>query len=276
VPAEAEVGADVVEIRSTDTLRFCTSCLVSNTSDDAFCTACGAPLPQGTPEEQSVRASAAVPDRAMEAESAARKSRHVASWKLGVSGVLLAAALTGVGVFATLWQLQSGKAHRLGRELAGARSELAATKATLSDTRVRLASTNGLSNRRRAVLLQAQDVLGKVDPLLSSVDNVQSKAGDLAAQGTVLSNDAEAIVSTAADLVNYLVQSSGGYVDSAWVGQEIDTANSEIATLRYDESVFSGDDGRYENASTSFVAKADSFSASIRALQKQLRAVTTK
>jgi hypothetical protein len=43
--AEAAVSGDVVEIRPTEILRVCPECLVSNTSADKFCTACGTELP---------------------------------------------------------------------------------------------------------------------------------------------------------------------------------------------------------------------------------------
>lgn len=271
--AGPEVGGNEIETRSRDELRVCSNCQASNARGDDFCIACGAPLASSDHE--------ATPGELVGATSedhppSSGSGRYIASWKVAVAGVLLAAALAGLAAFATLWQLESSKSHRLRDQLATTRSGLDATKSALAATRAQLDSTNALSNKRRAVLLQAQDILGKVDPLLSSVDNVQSKAGGLASQGTAVSGDSEAIIATVAGLVNYLIRSNGGYVDFAWVNQEIASANSEIDALRYDESVFSTDDESYTGASTAFVTKANSFSSSIRVLERQLKSVTSK
>jgi uncharacterized membrane protein YgcG len=202
--------------------------------------------------------------------------RQPRSGKLVAAVIALGVAIAMLAAFATLWQLERSHASRLQADLSQVQTKLALTRTTLKATRANLASTASLSDKRRAVLLQAQDVVAKVDSLLSAVDNIQGKAGILESQGSTMAGDAEIFISTVSDLVNYLVRSSGGYVDYAWVGQEIATANSQLAGLRYDESTFSSGDSSYGGASRSFGLKADAFSSSVRALQKQLKAVTSK
>jgi hypothetical protein len=291
--AEAAVSGDVVEIRPTEILRVCPECLVSNTSADTFCTACGTELPAAAdtdllpePDVPLDRTAFMAPEREIdpplnlsteERSPAARRSeRLLHGWHLAVAGFLLALTLAGLATFAALWQAESNHASTLLRSLSDTRAELASTKATLHATQAQLAETASLSDKRRAVLLQAADVVGKVDPLLSAVDNIQGKAENLSAQGSVLTADADSFISTVSDLVNYLIRTSSDYVDYSWVEQQIDSANSQLNTLRYDESAFSSGDAGYSDASKSFGVKADAFSASVRALQKQLKAVSSK
>jgi hypothetical protein len=285
-------SGEVVEMRPTEILRVCPNCLVSNTSANQFCTACGTQLPQtdavsntnaavqpadaefAWPASASaISVSPPVPRSAFESEPAGRR---LGGRLLVVAIAALVAALAGFAIFAALWQMERNHASRLHGALTQSRLDLASTKAKLAATQAKLSSATSLSDKRRAVLLHAQDVVAKVDPLLSAVDNIQGKAGNLASQGSAMTGDAETFISTVADLVNYLVNSSGGYVDYTFVGQQIDTANSELSTLRHDESAFSSGDSSYGGASKSFGVKADAFSASVRALQKQLSAVTSK
>jgi hypothetical protein len=287
------VGGEVVEIRPSEVLRVCPNCLVSNTRDNRFCTGCGTQLPRvagvletedaGPQDEDApepVRVSTPtlisppVPRSAFAPEPS--PERQLRGAKLVATLALLVAAVAALVAFAALWQTERSHANRLQTDLAQSQLELASTKTKLRATQARLTSATSLSDKRRAVLLQAQDVVAKVDPLLSSVDNIQARAGNLASQGSTVTEDADSFISTVTDLVNYLVRSSGGYVDAAWVGQQIDTANSQLATLGYDESSFGSGYSSYGNASKSFGVKADAFSASVRALQKQLKTVTSK
>jgi hypothetical protein len=286
-------GGEVVEMRPAEILRVCPNCLVSNTRDNRFCTACGTQLPgaeevleteRAAPDDEDavkpvgvsspILISPPVPRSAFTLEPP--PERELRGGKLVATLAVLVAAVAACVAFAALWQTERSHANRLQADLIQSRLALASTKTKLVATQARLSSATSLSDKRRAVLLQAQDVVAKVDPLLSSVDNIQARAGNLASQGSTLAGDADSFISTVTDLVNYLVHSSGGYVDYDWVGQQIDTANSQLATLSYDESSLSSGDSSYGNASKSFGVKADAFSASVRALQKQLKAVTAK
>jgi hypothetical protein len=288
---EAAATGDVVEIRAVEQLRFCSSCLVSNASSDKFCSACGAELPSTTEpgelpdadiEQTAVTAAEDVLHAPVHgfADEAPTVMKHpgqsLRGWQFPGAGLLLALAVAGLATFAALWQSQSNHATRLQRSLAKTSTELASTKATLLTTQAQLFSARSLSDKRRAVLVQAADVVAKVDPLLSSVDNIQGKAQTMSSLGSGLSGDAETFISTVAGLVNYLYRSEGGYVDYAWVNQQIDNANTQLNTLRYDESMFSTGDTAYGDASKAFGVKADAFSVSVRRLQKQLKDVTAK
>src|SRR5262249_9406864 len=140
----------------------------------------------------------------------------------------LVGSVAGVIAFAVLWQLQTSRATRLQNEVTQQHTSLLSTRAALRSTREQLSAATRLSAKRRAVLLQAGDVASKVDPLLSAVDNIEGKAGELSAQGSTVAFDAESFISTVTDLVNYLVRTSTDYVDYAWVNQEIDAANTQL------------------------------------------------
>jgi hypothetical protein len=274
-------------------LRICPNCLVSNAHDDRFCTACGTQLPrveevsetedagrqdEDAPEPAGVSSPILISPPVPRSAFAPARSPgwQLSGGKLAATLAVVAAAFAALVALAALWQTERNHANELQAHLSQSRLELASTKTKLAATKARLSSATSLSDKRRAVLLQAQDVVAKVDPLLSSVDNIQARAGNLASQGSTLAGDADSFISTVTDLVNYLVHSSGGYVDYNWVGQQIDTANSQLTTLSYDESSLSSGDSSYENASKSFGVKADAFSASVRSLQKQLKAATAK
>ncbi len=196
-----------------------------------------------------------------------RRGRRVAL-SLAVLGLI------GTAVFGALWAMQMQHAHRLSHQLASTQSRLHETQARLAETTHQLSVATALSTRRKAVLLQAQSVLSKVDPLLSSVDGVQRRAGDLQIQGNTLSGNAESLIQTTITLVNYLVQTNTAYVDYTYVNTLINDANSELDNVRADEVRFAAGDSRYNGASATFSHKADAYSAAVRTLQKQLRAVT--
>lgn len=281
--------ATVHEIRPVESLKVCPSCLVSNSATDAFCTACGAPLDATTeifapdvvagdaateirdhwpaePEDTIVQPAPAVTAPAASAIGG-RPSRP---WPLIAA---LVVAVAGTAVFAVLWQTQASHAHKLSRMLGTTRISLSSTKATLRVTQAKLLTASALSEKRRGALLQAKDVLAKVDPLLSSVDTLQNKAATVGDQGSTLSSDSETFIGTVADLVNYMIHTSAAYYDWGYINQQIDVANSELGTVRYDESLLSGDSYAYGTASGKFATKASAFTQSVRTLQKQLNKV---
>jgi hypothetical protein len=294
-------------------VRVCTSCLVANTSDNLFCTACGAKLPEGVKQngETKVLNEGAEPtvvaeraadvderlgvdsvtaDAAAAQETAVRvtlPSRErgdtvVAPTVVPVASDLnahrrgtwsLIAALVAVSagaiVLGALWRMQASNAQHLRRTLHATRLTLASTQSNLDQTKQALAATRSESEKRRQALVQTQDVLAKVDPLLSSVDGVQNKAGALGIQGETISSDAEAFITTVANLVTYLL--APGTNNYTYVNQQIDIANNELDTMRADESLFGSDSSGYGAASTAFGTKATAFTQSVRALQKQLK-----
>lgn len=277
-------SASVHEIRPVENLKICPACLVSNSADDAFCTACGAALEPAAeapteirdawPTEAEVTAvqsplpAPAVPSATATVPAARRGSRRL------TAALLVCAA--GLVAFAVLWQMQMSHAHSLSHTLARTESKLTSTSVQLRRTQAKLSSATALSEKRRFVLLQAKDVLGKVDPLLSSVDTIQNKAGAVGDQGSTLTSDAETFISTVADLVNYMLNTNASYYDYGYINQGIDNANSELDTIRADEAVFASNTSAYGGASDAFSGKASAFTKSVRLLQKQLNEAASK
>jgi hypothetical protein len=190
--------------------------------------------------------------------------------------VVTVLAVAAAAALAVLWRNEHSHADRLQRTLTATQASLTATRTSLTRTRAQLDATTAVANRRRTVLLQAKQVLLKVDPLLSSVDNLQSKAQTVQGDSGTLVGDAETLIQTTISLVNYLVATNTDAVDYTYVDGLISDANSELDSVRADETVMSVADGAYGSASTGFGNRADSFSASVRSLQKELNGVTGK
>jgi hypothetical protein len=265
-------------LRLVEPPRYCASCGTEAATGDTFCTSCGHKLPPATERAggETAELPTALPEQPDETLIAppppvahfVEPARGRSSLWVAVA-VLAAVALAGSIAFAVLWRLQASDAQGLRRTLHTTRLTLASTQSDLGKTKQTLAATSSESEKRRQALVRTQDVLTKVDPLLSSVDGVQQKAGALGTQGSTISSDAEAFITTVAALVNYMLQP--GTNDYTYVGQQVDLANSELATIRADESLFSGDNSAYGAASTAFGTKATAFTDSVRALQRQLR-----
>jgi hypothetical protein len=288
----SDISADVREIRPVSDLKICPDCLVSNSATNQFCTACGKELPATVAAEESPTvvaepwpATTAGPERTAVGaslpaplEAAARQTDvgRKRSWWIAAAIIVPVGA---AAVFGGLWALELGHANKLGRSLHKTQATLALTQANLAQTKKSLLQASNQSERRRLAIVQTQDVLQKVDPLLSSVDSVQSKAGTLSTQGTVVAGDAESFITTVAALVNYMINNGNdpAYLDYSWIGGQIDTANSQLSTLRADEGLFGSDTSDYGSASSGFGTKATAFTQSVRSLQKQLKtAATTK
>lgn len=286
----AVVEGEVHEIRQISELRICPTCLVHNSAADQFCTACGAslaeaPTSEPVPDEETVvpapspplpTGDLATPDRALlmstdlpvvTARRAALGNLLRRKWPARTVVALIVAAVV---VFAVLWQLETRHARSLSASLRSTRTELTTVRGELQRTQAKLGAETSLSNRRRAVLEQAKHVLVNVDPLLSSVDNLQSKAGGVSDEGSAISADAESFISTVADLVNYLVQTDPAYLDYSYINSAIDNANSELSSIRADESGFGGATAAYSSSSSSFQTKATAFTDAVRSLQRQL------
>lgn len=277
---------DTVELKPADSLNVCPRCLVSNGASDHFCTACGAPLPEPLSREHAppgavgsngtLYEQAAVAATAGTADSSPAVAEVRGSWRGRIVAGIAAVAIAAMAAFALLWHNESAHARRVQHSLAATRISLASTQASLTRTRGQLNATTAVANKRRAVLLQAQKVLLKVDPLLSSVDDLQTKAGSVQGDSGVLVSDAESLIQTTVALVNYLVGTNTAYVNYSYVDGLIGSANSELDSVRADESILGGADNVYGKASTDFGNRANGFSASVRSLQKELKGVTGK
>lgn len=144
--------------------------------------------------------------------------------------------------------------------------------------KARLVSTEKLSEKRRAVLLQAKVVLTRVDPLLSSIDGLQQSVSEIRADRDQFTSDVETLHSSLIDLANNLIDANnnGYYLDASYLNSAINSVNYELQSVRDDSYVLNNSDSNYCSASDRFGNRADSFSASVRRLQRQLRAVTVE
>ena len=292
----------VVEIRPVDAIKVCASCLVINSSADAFCTACGAELPaaQAAEEHPTLEAdlveqarhaqpdvsASAGPDLAVTAarapvvihppiliekprSSTTLERRH---WLMIAAVVtLFALGVGGTATFVWLWHSEKTQARRLTAERDLGRSRLAVTAQKLTSAQASLKATTALASERKTVLVRAQGVLGKVDQLLSSVDGLQQKSGDVQSAGATLSATAETMKADMVTLGNYVIQTDQAYIDAGYEQQLIDTANADIASLGYQESQLGSSSSSYDAASSRFGTVANAFSASVRRLQQQLQ-----
>ena len=171
-------GGDVVEMRPAELLRVCPNCLVSNTREDRFCTACGTHLTRveevsetedaGRQDEDALEPpgasnpiliSSPVPRSAFAPPD--QSGRQLRRGKLVATLAVAAAAFAALVAFAALWQTERSHANQLQADLSQSRLALTSTKAKLATTQARLSSATSLSDKRRAVLLQAQDVAGE-------------------------------------------------------------------------------------------------------------------
>lgn len=259
-----ELGSDLpaVDSASTANRAVCAHCGRENSVQDGYCTSCGAALPVG--------ALASVPIEREQTLGSVTGLRRLTRVPPLAGFVALIAAV----VLAALLALEFSHARRINNELASTRVSLQQTERHLVRTLHQLSSSTALSKRRRAVLLQAQTVLQKVNPLLSSVDGVQSQAQTLQGNADTLSSDAATFNQTVVTLINYLLQNDASSWDLSYVNTLIDDANSELDSVGSDEGEVSNADDTYNHASASFGNRADSFSSSVLALEKQLKSVT--
>jgi hypothetical protein len=289
----AEAG--VAELRPVDDFRVCPACLVVNGQDDVFCTGCGAKLPAAGPattpaaaEQTAVAETKEEAPRTLEVtllhppiparpeapmpRSGPTRLRRPHWLALAVALVLILAAVW----FAVLWRVEASHSHRLSGRLATATGELGSARKQIASTEAQLKATSTVSQKRKAVLLRAQAVLASVDPLLSSVDGLQKRTSDIQGGRDLFSSAADALISDTFTLANYLIQTDPAYIDTTYEGQLIDTANTDLATVRADQASLGGYDASYGAASTRFGRRADSFTQAVRNLQRQLQAVASK
>ncbi len=254
----------------------CERCGTKNLVDDQFCTSCGAEL--GAPKalakvagktEQSAEAIASKPPRFR----LKARARSTASW-LRKHATAIAASLlafASIAVLASFLVIERQHSSKVTNQRSAARSQLVSVKA-------KLVSAERLSEKRRAVLIQAKEVLGRVDPLLSSIDGLQQSVSEIRADRDQFTSDVETLYSSLADLANSLLDANnnGYYLDASYLNSTIDSINYELQTVSDDSDTLNSSDSSYSSASDRFGNRADAFSASVRRLQRQLRAVTAE
>lgn len=279
--AKEELGfADVAELRNVDDIRVCSKCLVVNSADDTFCTACGADLPVGQAKEGVVASTSDPPvlSPLIHPVSSEPQSEVRRRPQLIVLGVVVAALalVAGVIVFAVLWRAEAREANRLSSDLSATRSELSSKQAELKETEGALEEARSLSEKRRSVLVRARAVLASVDPILSSVDEIQTHTADIQSERDTLMGDTESLMTNLVTLANYAIQTDPLYMDQGYLNQLIDAANADLYRVRADGDTLGSSDAAYGAASERFSNRASAFTNAIRRLQRQLRQVAPK
>lgn len=247
--------------------RRCGACGNALQADDDFCTRCGASLsdafnviPPGTTPLPGTDPVAATPPPLR------RRSR----------GLVVALALVSIACVAL------AAATIVGRQkLTDTRSQLEASQeqvATLKASRSRLANelaaARGVSKRRAAVLLRANNVLDDLDPLLASVDALKKDTSEIQAGRSEFQDAADTAIETIITLANYLTDTDPSDIDAAYQNNLVDLANNQLDTVNLYRSQLSQSDESYSKDAAQFDTRATSLSSAVAALKKQLKQVT--
>lgn len=249
--------------------------LVSNSGRDAFCTACGTALNTSSAHEVTIEAwsaasgadaSPVVPDTPLAPVASPSRRRR---WPLIVVSVIAAGGLAATTSFALLLRSEIHHGTRLEASLDANQSSLRTAQTALALTRGKLAATTSLAARRRTVLLQAADVLKKVDPLLSDADNIKQITSQIQTARDTFASDSTQMTTDLIYLENFEAnpQNYPGVDQASLVNQ----VNGELSTVRYDYAVLTTSDGTFSTATTTFGGHADAFTSAVRTLQKQLK-----
>ena len=243
----------------------CMECGGAVAADDDFCTHCGAQV--GRPGDAVI-----APLRGgmgHEPQVAASDAGRAPSWPwlAGLAAAVALAIAAGAAAAHYRAELQSTQT-----ELAASEQQVAKLEAARSALGDELESSKQLSERRAAVLRRADSVLGGIDPILSSVDElkevtsqIQSARDDfLAASGT--------LTVSLIDLADYLI-GAGGDVNDDRLTVAIDDVNAQIDHAQVLARRLARSDKTYTAAASRFDLRASALSERIQALKKQLNAL---
>lgn len=245
---------------------MCSRCGASVASGQRFCTECGEQLAGGVETPQATLVDEGGP---AEARAQGRQTK-LPTWSkvVGPIFIVLLIALSGAAVF-------------LATELSSARDENdalseenAELSGALSQTRDQLRDAQVLSTRRKRVLKDAESVLNRVDPVLSSADTMQNLTSDMQAEQASFAANSDQVISYLATMVNYLGSTDAYYYDIAYIRGMLNEAVYYYDSSRGDADDLAGLSSRYDGASAAFERKATAYTRSIERLNKQLQAVT--
>ena len=262
--------------RSRAEAQTCPAC-GEKTRSGVFCTSCGAAL-AGVPVQAKNGTNGAQPVLVSEegAPKASRFRGRLPKWPRRIRPnrvwILVAALLISGGAGAFFWQDERAKHHEAARNLDQANAEIGDLTSTNARLTAALADAQNLAARRAAVLRRANRVLQGVEPLLSSVDELKSIAGNMSAERDTFASDTESLVADLISLANYLLEP--GVNDYSYVNSLIDQINWKLDTVRDGKASLTNYDGNYLVASNRFDTRATALTRSVRALERQLKVVT--
>lgn len=187
-------------------------------------------------------------------------------------GTVLALTLIGAAVLGYLWLDAASNRDAIRTTLATTAADLNVARQANDQLEADLADSKALATRRAALLSQTERVLRAVDPLLSSVDELQGIASEIQTARTSYADASSVLKSDLIALANYLLDlDDPAYADWSWVNSMISDINGEISTVNYYGGSLTDHDGRYGEATQRFDTRATSLNESVRALQKKLK-----
>jgi hypothetical protein len=198
-----------------------------------------------------------VPSDASPVESPA--TRRFTKRRMSVAALVLVAVIAVI-LLAVAWRSEANAHHAADAKAALLATQLASTRTSLARTRTELAQVTSIAQRRRAVLVQAGATLRKVDALLTKADALKSAAVKAEDANTAWGN-------SVVDSYNYLSDNDYYSLDISYLNSLVDTS-SALLTQAY------AAEAAYGRAVKGFGNNADSFTQSVRALQRQLKSVT--
>lgn len=238
------------------TTLLCPRCGTAASAVAVFCTACGAVI---HPDLVGGEQDGATPAQHPAAEQRAPVRRRITPKRV-IAAALVLVVIAAVAALGVAWRSEANAHHAADAKAASLSGQLASTRASLANTRASLAQVQTIARKRKAVLLQAGSTLREVDPLLTKVDGLKSAAEKASAANSAWG-------SSLVDAYTYLNDTSYLDLDVAYLSSLVDRANSLLL-----EAETAG--AAYGRAVTAFGNNADSFTQSVRALQRQLKSVT--
>jgi chromosome segregation ATPase len=194
------------------------------------------------------------------------KPRAIAA---GVVALLLAIALA---LAVVAWQMERSAHHKASDELSASRAQVESLQSRLTETRSRLQRTQALSARQQAILRRTAAILASVDPLLTGADELQQLTSGIQDDRDNFSYASQQLVDDLITLGNDVINGANAAgVDLSYLSGEIDNVNSEIDNVRAAADTLASSDTSYGAASDRFGNRASSFTAAVRALQRELR-----
>jgi uncharacterized protein YoxC len=245
----------------------CQRCGASVRAEQRFCTDCGDEMVRPMPGV-AAEVSAAEGETSERSGTAVRRRRSRRAIALTVVASSLIVALACASTY-------------LARELSSARGEINALETTnasleqdLAQTKKQLGSSLALSARRKRVLEQAESVVDRVDPVLSSADGMQDLTGQMQDEQASFATNSDSAIGYLASMVDYLSSTDAYYYDISYIRSVLDGAVSAYEASRTDADQLDSLSSKYGAASRGFETKATGYTLAVERLQKQLKAAT--
>jgi hypothetical protein len=272
-------GEDTATLPREGVSQACPACDGPLEPEDAFCLSCGSAV---TFEDVERAAQGETSDHEAEAETR-RYSRFVPERRsvrialVATLAVLIAAALS---LLAVAWQVEKGQREDVEQRLAVEQAhsqeltdDIGSLRVQLAETEAKLAVAEELAEARGRVLDQTRKVLRSVDPLLSSVDELQRVGAQIQDDRDTFADTSTTFISDAVDFTNYLLGTDPFDYNYSYMSSQIDYLNDRLDEVNAAVGQLDERDTSYAAASRRFASRADQYSAAVRRLQRELEKV---